>query len=133
MTLRTPRADEIESFVIGRGDQFIGRARVYSVSEDLGTEEVRIRAVYFDAGARTRPHSHSFDQLLFFVEAGIVAIDGGADQPVGAGRYVLLPGGAVHMHGASDARPAVHISMMRQIDSDFVSPIPPAWSRFRTG
>ena len=47
-------------------EQFIGDARVHSVSELLGTEQTRIRYVVFEPGARTRPHRHSKDQLLCF-------------------------------------------------------------------
>jgi quercetin dioxygenase-like cupin family protein len=131
MTLRTPTGDEIERFRVGPADRFIGRARIYSVSEGLGTGETLVRAVYFDAGARARPHLHSRDQVLFFVERGMVALDGGPDQPVGAGRYVLLPAGVPHMHGAADGEPAVHISIMSEIDSDFNCPIPQEWNHFR--
>jgi quercetin dioxygenase-like cupin family protein len=113
--------------------QFIGKARVHSVSEGVGTVETAVRAVYFEPGARSRPHRHSADQLLYFVEAGIVAIDGGDDEPVPAGRFVLLPGGVCHMHGAGPDTPAVHLSIMREIDSDFETGIPASWQRFRAG
>jgi quercetin dioxygenase-like cupin family protein len=131
MTLPTPFGDAIEPGRVGPPEHFTGRARIYSISEGLGTEELRIRAVYFDAGTRARPHLHSCDQLLYFVEGGIVALDGGPDQRVESGRYVLLPAAIVHMHGAADDAPAVHISMMREIDSDFDAPIADAWKRYR--
>jgi quercetin dioxygenase-like cupin family protein len=129
--LRKATGEEIEDFREGAPEQFLGRVKVHSVSEVLGTDQVRIRAVYFESGARARPHLHSADQLLYFPQAGIVAIDGGPDEPVASGQYVLLPGGIVHMHGAGEDAPAVHISMMREIDSDFDCPIVEEWSRYR--
>jgi quercetin dioxygenase-like cupin family protein len=108
--------------------QFIGAARVHSVSEGMGTDETAVRYVTFEPGTRTRPHRHSRDQLLYFVEAGIVAVDGGEDVPVGAGQLVLLPGGVCHMHGAGPDAPAAHLSIMREIDSDFETDIPAAWA-----
>ncbi len=121
-----------EPYVQASHSQFIGDARVYSISESLGTEQVRIRLVRFAPGARTRPHRHSRDQLLCFLDGpGIVAVDGGDDQRIEAGQYVLLPGGTVHMHGATADTPTSHISMMVSIDSDFESEISPAWQRFR--
>ena len=57
--------------------QFIGSARIHSVSEGLGPNETMIRYVVFEPGARSRPHTHPFDQVLHFVLDGIVAIDGG--------------------------------------------------------
>lgn len=129
--LRKATGEEIEDFREGDSDKFLGRVKVHSVSEALGTDQLRIRAVYFQPGARARPHLHSVDQLLYFAEAGIVAVDGGPDEPVAAGQYVLLPGGVAHMHGAGADAPAVHISMMRSIDSDFACPISQEWSRYR--
>jgi quercetin dioxygenase-like cupin family protein len=111
--------------------QFIGKARVHLVSEGVGTSETAVRAVTFEPGARSRPHRHSCDQLLYFLEAGIVAIGGGEDQPVEAGRLVLLPGGVCHMHGAGPDAPAAHLSIMREIDSDFETDIPEVWRHLR--
>lgn len=129
--LRKATGEEIEQHRVGDADKFRGNVMVYSVSEGLGTDQVRIRAVYFDPGARARPHVHTVDQLLYFVQGGIIAVDGGPDEPVASGQYVLLPGGVVHMHGAADDAPAVHISMMREIDSDFECPIAPSWEPYR--
>jgi quercetin dioxygenase-like cupin family protein len=130
--LKVLRGAGDEPYKEGAPDNFIGAVRVYSVSELLGTEEIRIRLVRFTAGARTRPHRHSRDQLLSFIDGpGIVAVDGGEDQRIEPGEFVLLPGGTVHMHGAAADAPTSHISMMRSIDSDFESEIPPAWQRYR--
>jgi quercetin dioxygenase-like cupin family protein len=113
-------------------EQFIGEARVHSISELLGTEQTRIRYVVFEPGARTRPHRHSKDQVLCFHGGpGVVAVDGGEDQIIREGEFVLLPGGAVHMHGATADAPTTHISMMLSIDSDFETDIPAGWARFR--
>jgi len=121
-----------EPYKQGDPAQFIGDARVYSVSEMLGTEQTKIRYVRFDPGARARPHVHSKDQLLCFLGGpGIVAVDGGEDQVIEEGEFVLLPGGVTHMHGATDDGPTAHISMMLSIDSDFESPIPANWDRYR--
>lgn len=131
MELPTFHPSQITPYRDVDDSQFIGNARVHSVSEGMGTSETAVRAVFFEAGARSRPHRHSADQLLFFVEAGIVAIDGGDDQAVPSGHLVLLPGGVCHMHGAGPDAPAMHISVMREIDSDFASGIPAAWEHLR--
>ena len=125
------RGEEAEPRVEGRPDQFLGRAEAHHVSEAIGTQEVMVRHVLFEPGARTRPHSHSCDQLLYWLEPGIVAVGAGEDQPVAAGEYVLLPANVPHMHGAGPDAPARHISIMRAIDSDFGVPIPDEWRRYR--
>jgi len=128
------RGLEEEPHIKANPNKFLGDARIYSVSELLGTEEIRVRLVRFEPGARTRPHRHSRDQLLCFLDdPGIVALAGGTDQRIEAGEYVLLPGGVVHMHGATFDAPTSHISMMVSIDSDFDSDIPDSWQHFRAG
>jgi quercetin dioxygenase-like cupin family protein len=112
--------------------QFIGKARIHSVSEAMGTEQTKVRYVVFEPGARSRPHTHPFDQLLHYLQPGIVAIDGSDDIPVAAGEVVLLPAGVPHMHGATPDAPSSHLSIMRDIQSsDFAVPIPPHWQRYR--
>jgi quercetin dioxygenase-like cupin family protein len=108
-------------------------ADVRRVNEGLGTDALHINAVYLEAGVRSRPHSHSFDQILLYVSGtGVVAIDGGEDQRVETDEFVLLPAGVAHMHGATDEGPACHISLMRDVDMDFDCPIPEQWASWRT-
>jgi quercetin dioxygenase-like cupin family protein len=107
-------------------------ADVRRVNEALGTRDVLINYLFFEPGVRSRPHTHSHDQVLFYVSGtGVVAIDGGDDQLVQAGEFVLLPADIPHMHGASDDGPAVHISLMRDVDMDFDCAIPPQWEKWR--
>lgn len=130
--LKVLRGTEDEPHRQAPSEQFIGQATVYSVSELLGTEQTKIRYVVFGPGARTRPHVHSKDQLLCFHGGpGVAAIDGGEDQIIEPGEFVLLPGGIVHMHGATADAPTTHISMMQSIDSDFDIPLPPQCERYR--
>jgi quercetin dioxygenase-like cupin family protein len=111
---------------------FTGPVTARRISAALGTEHVQVNVLRFDAGSRSKPHSHSRDQLLYYVSGrGVVAIGGGEDQFVEAGEFALLPSGIVHMHGAADDGPAVHISIMDTVDNDFDCPIPEAWRRWR--
>ena len=81
------------------------------ISAALGTEHVQVNVLRFDAGTRSKPHSHSRDQLLYYVSGrGVVAIGGGEDEFVEEGEFVLLPAGVAHMHGAADDGSAVHTS-----------------------
>ena len=105
---------------------------VRRIQDALGTEQLQVNAVFFQAGSRSRPHSHSYDQVLHYVHGtGVVAVDGGADQRVETGEFVLLPGGLPHMHGATDDGPAAHISIMRDVDLDWDCPIPKEWQHWR--
>jgi quercetin dioxygenase-like cupin family protein len=108
-------------------------ADVRRVNEALGTEAVHVNAVYLEAGVRSRPHTHSFDQILLYVSGrGVVAVAGEEDQTVETGEFVLMPAGVVHMHGATADGPACHISLMRDVDMDFDCQVPEAWAKWRS-
>jgi quercetin dioxygenase-like cupin family protein len=117
-------------------DGFIGRV----LHHDIGTEagplhENHLRAVYFEAGARTRPHLHSFDQVLCFIQGpGMIAVGDGDDQIVPEGAFVVLPANVPHMHGATADAPAAHITyggLGRGSDHGFDCEIPDEWRHWR--
>jgi quercetin dioxygenase-like cupin family protein len=113
---------------------FIGDHDVHDVATALGsTEHLEVNALHFEPGSRSKPHMHNRDQILYFTEGpGFVAVDGGDDQLVEAGEFVMLPAGIPHMHGAPASGPAAHLSIMpRDHDNDFACPIPPQWERYR--
>ena len=109
-----------------------GSADVRRVHEALGAEELLLNVVYLEPGVRSLPHSHSYEQVLVYLDgAGVVALDGGEDQFVRTGEFVLLPAGIPHMHGATEDGPACHLSIMREVDMDFECPIPSGWDKWR--
>jgi quercetin dioxygenase-like cupin family protein len=118
------------------GSSTIGSLTVHRVFQALGTSEVQVNAIFFEPGARFRPHLHPYDQVLHYVKGtGVVALDGGEDQLVPEGEFVLLPAGVLHMHGATADGPAVHISTMRVADpgvetTDFGVAVPESWAKY---
>jgi quercetin dioxygenase-like cupin family protein len=124
---------EAEPSRISPASRFIGFCRVHQVADALGASGVEVNGLYFEAGARSRPHRHNMDQVLYFLQGpGIVAVDGGEDQLVAAEETVMLPAGVWHMHGAPAGNAAAHLSIMPAgHDNDFVSPVPEGWQRFR--
>jgi quercetin dioxygenase-like cupin family protein len=109
----------------------IGRATIHPISPALSTDEIKINAIYFEPGARFRPHKHPFDQILYYqYGTGIVAIDGGEDILVPEGSYVILPSDRVHMHGCTDDGPALQLSLMRDTQTTFDVPCPDSWRKY---
>ncbi len=109
----------------------VGSATVHPLSVPLGTDELKINAIYFEPGTRFIPHGHPFDQVLFYAYGtGIVAVDGGPDVIVPTGHYVLLPANVVHMHGCTDDGPALQLSMMRDTQTTFDVPCPDSWTKW---
>jgi quercetin dioxygenase-like cupin family protein len=134
---RSVRIDEAEPTVasVQAAPYFIGPPPVIrGVQQALGTDAFQVNALFFEPNTRSRPHLHRTDQLLYYVRGtGVVALAGGEDQLVAEGEFVLLPGGVLHMHGASGDGPAVHISITPDVDIDWDSPIPEAWKKWSDG
>lgn len=79
---------------------------------------MEIAAVYFDAGARNKPHIHEHDQYLHIVEGeGIVATDS-ERRLVKAGDMIAIPAGTWHWHGATRDSAMMHLSMRRPESGD---------------
>jgi quercetin dioxygenase-like cupin family protein len=137
MTKRpTVRPLDAEPWHTSGGDKFIGRTDVHHIADHLGAaDRLEINGLSFEPGARSRPHSHDYDQVLYFFEGpGIVAVDGGEDQLIQPGEFVMLPANTPHMHGAPHTNPAAHVSIMAQGHSnDFDCPIPAQWEQYRAG
>lgn len=120
-----------------RGETTIGELTVHRIHDELGAGEVQVNVIFFEPGARFRPHQHPYDQILHYVKGtGVVAIDGGEDQIVPEGSFAYLPAGVPHMHGATEDGPAVHVSTMRIAEpgvsvTDFACAIPDTWRGYR--
>ncbi len=93
------------------GRSFDGHVRKHMLVGGEQSKELELLAVYFSAGARTRPHTHEKDQVLHFVQGtGIVATE--TDKRVcSAGDVVTIPGGTWHWHGATRDHAMCHISI----------------------
>ena len=116
---------------ISGDEHIVGGGQVLPISPALGTDELKINAVYLDAGSRFRPHGHPFDQILYYESGtGIVAVDGGPDVIVPTGHYVLLPANKVHMHGCTEDGPALQLSLMRDTQTTFDVECPAGWEQW---
>ena len=78
-------------------------------ADDSSNFNFGIRA--FDAGARTKFHKHSGDQILIITEGtGSVGTDN-QTLTVVEGDVILIPAGENHFHGAPDATSMAHITI----------------------
>lgn len=91
---------------------FVGHVRMQKLAEQGGMKRVELLAVFFDAGAHTRPHTHPSEQMLYFVRgSGFVHFPGEERQRVDEGGVVVVPAGIVHMHGATEDEAVCHIAL----------------------
>ena len=91
---------------------FRGRVRMQNIAKQGGADKLELLAVFFDAGAHTRPHTHPSEQVLSFVRgSGFVWLAGEERQLVAEGSIVVVPVGVVHMHGATEDEPICHLAL----------------------
>jgi quercetin dioxygenase-like cupin family protein len=111
---------------------FIGNVNFQNLSAAAGASGVELVAVYFDAGARTRPHIHQTDQVLWFTDGdGIVMFPGEPEQRVPMGGVVAIPAGRLHMHGAPDDAPVRQLAIWVPSETDWYPPVPDEWRRYQ--
>jgi quercetin dioxygenase-like cupin family protein len=128
------RIDESQAGPPPEPANFTGRVRMQNFAREGGAEGIEYLAVFFDAGARTRPHAHSTDQILYFVRgSGFVAFPGEQERRVAEGEIVAIPAGVVHMHGATDDEPICHLAVRAAGPTDWQPEVPPEWERWAAG
>ena len=105
------RVDESQAGPPPEPQNFTGRVRMQNLHKAAGMTKLELLAVHFDAGAHTRPHTHPSEQVLHVVRGnGFVWIAGEERQRIPEGSIVVVPGGVVHMHGATEEEPICHIA-----------------------
>lgn len=108
--LHVTRVDESQAKT-DTASYFQGHVRTRMLVGKEQSSELELLAVYFDAGARTKPHTHEKDQVLHFISGkGIVATDT-EKRIFTAGDVVTVPGGTWHWHGATPQEAMCHISI----------------------
>ena len=89
---------------------FSGRVRMQRITQTAEAGGLDVVAVFFDAGARTRPHIHATDQVLQVVLGeGVVATEN-ERRLIRTGDVVVIPAGQWHWHGATATSTMCHIS-----------------------
>lgn len=92
-------------------DWFSGKVWFQELEVSDDQHGLEIIAVFFDAGARTMPHTHATEQLLYFLEGeGVVGVEG-ARSRYRPGGMAVIPSNTWHWHGATPAGPMTHLSI----------------------
>lgn len=94
-----------------RPEWFSGPVNIQPMNEDDDAIGLEILGVFFDAGARTLPHTHTTDQLLYFLDGVGVVGTIGEKQIYAAGGMAIIPAHEWHWHGAAPDSPTGHLSI----------------------
>jgi quercetin dioxygenase-like cupin family protein len=120
--MQVQNVDRSQAERVERPNSFDGVVHMQAIKRPADETGAEVLAVFFDAGARTRAHTHPHDQVLHVVEGnGVVATE---DERllVGPGDIVIVPAGVWHWHGATPDTAMCHISMKALGDTDWDAP-----------
>jgi quercetin dioxygenase-like cupin family protein len=102
----------------GPADWFTGEVWIQPLLTPEQSPSQRSAVVNFAAGARTAWHTHPRGQMLFIVSGvGAVQRDGGPVEHVQPGDVVWFAPNERHWHGATSARPMVHVAVQEADDN----------------
>jgi len=94
-----------------RPQYFSGTVLMQPLHTEQPPGSPEIVAVFFEPGARTVPHVHSTDQVLYFTEGEGLVVTEQQRRTLRAGEIAIIPGGIWHWHGATKTKGAVHVSI----------------------
>lgn len=89
---------------------FLGDVELSRLTEGV-SEQTHVALVRFAAGARTKLHTHSFEQVLVITEGEGIVAAGGQEWTVRPGDVVVIPPGERHTHGGTPASGMAHYSI----------------------
>ncbi|HEY7400248.1 MAG TPA: cupin domain-containing protein [Actinomycetota bacterium] len=117
-----------------RPEWFSGPVWIQTLNDAGEAAQIEIFAVFFEAGARTLPHTHATDQLLQFVSGeGVV----GTERErllYRPGGTALIPANEWHWHGATPTSPMCHLSIRPGGPSSWAPDIPMLdWETYMVG
>jgi quercetin dioxygenase-like cupin family protein len=101
----------------GTDKEFSGDVTIKRLVWTGDSPDVELLAVWFAAGARTKPHVHDVDQVLVVQEGTCAYGDERGVTLVHEGEVVTIPAGVWHWHGATHDAPMMHLSVRKMGNS----------------
>lgn len=92
-------------------EHFQGDARIQQFPNPFPADGAAVFAVHFDAGGRSRPHTHRHGQMLLVVSGKGVVGDRSGRRTVVPGDVVVAHPGEWHWHGAAPDTPMTHLTV----------------------
>ncbi len=87
--------------LVERPDRFTGTVHWQVISESVDEKTAEVLAIFFEAGARSRPQRHSAEEVLYVVDGrGVLAVENEV-LFIRAGDIAVVPAGTWHWHGAT--------------------------------
>jgi quercetin dioxygenase-like cupin family protein len=109
--------DRSKAKPVEAGGHFDGGVAMQDLNLNAPPDGVELVAVFFDAGARTLPHTHPVEQTLIVLEGEGVVADESGRRRFRAGEVVVVPAGIWHWHGATPDSAMCHLSAKHPSDT----------------
>lgn len=93
------------------GEIFDGQVTTQTVVTEHEAEVTRITLVRFEQGARTKWHTHTFDQVLLATEGVGTVADEREEHTLRKGELIVVPKETVHWHGAKPGTDFAHLNI----------------------
>lgn len=104
--------DRAQAHPVAHPEYFQGTVLMQELYQpDRDGEESELVAVFFEKGARTRPHTHDSAQVLHIVSGRCLIVTETERRFVEPGGFAIVPRGIWHWHGATAQGPMCHISI----------------------
>lgn len=115
-------------------ERFSGPVFIQELNGASEALELEVLAVFFEAGARTLPHTHSTEQLLYFLDGEGIVATRAERRLYGPGGMALVPPGEWHWHGATPSSAMCHLSIRPGGPSAWPPDVPMLdWDAYMTG
>ncbi len=110
--LRVTQIDRDRAHLPAHPEYFQGTVHMQELYQpERDGEESELVAVFFETGARTRPHTHDSTQVLQVVSGRCILVTETERRTMAAGEFAIVPRGIWHWHGATADGPICHISI----------------------
>ena len=115
-------------------ERFSGPVFIHELNAAEDARDLEILAVFFDPGARTVPHTHTTQQLLYFLDGEGIVGTREARRLYRRGGMALIPPGEWHWHGATPSSSTSHLSIRPGGPSSWPPDVPIGdWDSYMTG
>ncbi|MBA3947048.1 MAG: cupin domain-containing protein [Herpetosiphonaceae bacterium] len=98
---------------------FGGSVHLQRMIDQHQSSDIELLSVFFDAGGRTRPHTHMVDQVLVITSGRGIVANGAEQHEVAPGDVILIPAGEWHWHGARPDAAMTHLSIKRYAETSW--------------
>ena len=132
--MRSVHARREQAHPHARPEWFSGPVEIQELNESSDAPGLEIFAVFFEAGSRTLPHTHSTDQLLSFLEGEGVVGTQGDRRLYRPGGMAVIPANEWHWHGATPTSAMCHLSIRPGGPSTWAPDVPiHDWDEYMNG